>query len=189
MGYLDVGPGWVAMMCALYYVNPAGCFLPFCAAEVVHELGHILALRILGVPIHRLRLNLSGAVLDTGSMDYRREVVCALAGPAANLLLVPLGRWMPMFSVLCLCLAVFNLLPIVPLDGGRALQAALLMHFPQERSDRMIGRISAMVGVLVAGVAFWLSVGLHGGLWPILVAALTLLRLGWSMAGERKIPL
>ncbi len=186
MGFLDIGPGWAALMCALYYVNPMGCFWPFCAAALCHELGHAAALRACGVPLRQLRLNFGGAVLETGEMSYRQEMLCALAGPAVNLLLLPLGRQFPLFATLSLCLAVFNLLPVAPLDGGRALRAALLMHLETTAVRRVMTAAAAVCGIGLAILSLWVSVGLGGGLWPVLVAALTLLRVGLSIAEEQR---
>ena len=187
MGFLDVGPGWVALMCALYYVDPLGCFWPFCAAMLCHELGHAAALWASGVPIRRLRFNLGGAVLETGEMDYRRELLCALAGPAANVLMLPLGRWFPTFAVLNLCLGVFNLLPAPPLDGGRALRAGLLTVLDVDAVTRITLAVSALFGLALAGVA--LALCRNGGIWPVLVAGLAVLRIGLSVAAEAKNPL
>lgn len=186
MGFLDIGPGWIAMMCALYYINPMGCFWPFCAAIACHEFGHAAAMLCLRIPLKQFRLNIGGAVLETGAMDYRREIICALAGPAANLLLIPLGRWYPMFATLCLCLAVFNLLPFLPLDGGHALQAALLLRMEAQQVFRIMTAAALICGLALAAFALWVSIGLDGGLWPMLVAALTLLRIGFGVCEEQK---
>ena len=186
---LDVGPGWVALMGAMYYINPKGCFLPFCAAMICHELGHLAALAVSGIPVRRLRLEMGGAVLETAPMDYRRELLCALAGPAVNLLLLPLGRRFPVFAVLSLCLALFNLLPVMPLDGGRALRAGLLLRLPADRADRILRHITwACAGLLAAG-ALYLTAILHSGMWPVLTAALVWVRIAFSLMDSRKNPL
>lgn len=173
---LDIGPGWVALMCLLYYVNPAGVFWSFFLAAACHEFGHAAALTLLGVRIDGLRLRLDGAVLRTGPMDYRRELICALAGPAANLAAWAVRRQLPMFAVISLCLAVFNLLPVWPLDGGRVLRAALLLHFRESFARNAAAVVGVVTCALLMGAAFWMSAGLHGGLWPILAAAILLLR-------------
>ena len=96
-------------------------------AAAIHELGHYLVLRSLGAGIKGLRLSVFGAVLETDStrMSYLGELAAVLAGPAANLLCVLLlapmgGRW-TVFLGANLVLCMFNLLPVRPLDGGKAL--------------------------------------------------------------------
>ena len=189
MHTLEVGPGWVALMCALYYVNPGGCFLPFCAAMLCHELGHLAALLACGVHLHGLRLEVGGAVLETGPMDYRREILCALAGPAVNLLLLPLGRRFPLFVVLSLCLALFNLLPILPLDGGRALRAGLLLALPEDKVQKILRWVTLVCAAALAAGALYLTAVLHSGMWPVLTAALVWIRISLSLFSSRKNPL
>jgi len=173
---LDVGPGWAAMMGLLFYLCPDRVFGAFLAAAVCHELGHAAVLVLLGVRLDGLRLRLGGAELVTGPMDYRRELLCALAGPAAGLAALLARRRFPAFALFSLALTAYNLLPLWPLDGGRALRAALLLTLPEQTARR----ISALAGIaaclaLAAG-ALYLSIRLHAGLWPVLLAALSCLR-------------
>ena len=186
MRNLNIGPGWVAMMCALYYVNPMDCFWPFLAAMVGHELGHAAMLLCLRVPVKRMQLNVGGAVMETGVMDYRREFLCALAGPMANLLSLCVRRQFPMFATVSLCLAAFNLLPFPPLDGGNALRAALLLRFDQKVVVKLMTTTALVFGLVLAACSIWISVHFNGGIWPVFVAALTLLRVGLSIVEERK---
>lgn len=181
MSFLDVGPGWAVLMALLYYIDPMGWFFPFCAAAVFHELGHLAALLACRVPIRRLRLRLSGAALETGPMSYRQELLCALAGPAANLLLLPFGRYWPRLATLSLLLALFNLLPFPPLDGGRALRAALSPRLREAAVDRVLLFVTIVCALALAALSLWAALALHGGLWPILTAALILLRAGLEL--------
>lgn len=100
-------------------------------AAAVHEAGHWVALRALGARIRALRIGPLGAVLETDarSLSYGRELAAVLAGPGANLLcawvLTLAGCGQTALIGAHLVLGAFNLLPVGPLDGGRALRLAL----------------------------------------------------------------
>lgn len=89
------------------------------AAAAVHELGHLTALWVCGVPVLGMEVDVGGAVIRTASMDSREELVCALAGPLAGMLVCLFWRWFPEGAVCAGVQTLFNLLPIYPLDGGR----------------------------------------------------------------------
>ena len=85
---LRIEPGLVALLCAWFYFDPAGTFLPFVCAAALHEAGHLAMLLWLRQPVHSLCLGLQGAVLRTGPLRYRDELLAAAAGPAMNLALL-----------------------------------------------------------------------------------------------------
>ena len=85
---LRIEPGLVALLCAWFYFDPAGTFLPFVCAAALHEVGHLAMLLWLRQPVHSLCLGLQGAVLRTGPLRYRDELLAAAAGPAMNLALL-----------------------------------------------------------------------------------------------------
>lgn len=184
MRHLKLEPGWVLLLCALYYFDPMGVFWPFVAAVFCHELGHAVALWVMGVPILQLRLELAGAALVTAPMDYRSEILCALAGPAANLLLLTLRHRFPTFAMLSLLLAAFNLLPVFPLDGGRILRAGLLLRCDERTVTIVMRCVAIACGAVLLLAALWLSVWLRGGMWPVLAAAALLLRMGLCQRQE-----
>lgn len=143
-------------------------------AAAVHELGHWLVLQCLGAKVTGFRLGALGAVLETDSerLSYSGELAAVLAGPAANLLsclaltVVGGGHWSAAIGA-NLILCVFNLLPVHPLDGGRALYLlAAWLGGPAagEAAVRWLGSLTAAALAAVLGVVMWRT---GGSLWML----------------------
>lgn len=149
-------------------------------AAVIHELGHCLALRCLRVPLGRLRLGVLGAVLeaDRGHLSYGGELFCVLAGPGANLLCALLlaaagqGRW-DVATGANLVLCMFNLLPLRPLDGGRALHLAVSWLAGPAVGEFIARWMGTLTGTALGTAAVWVMGRTGGSLWllPTAVAA------------------
>lgn len=113
----------------LYCTADPGIATSLLVAVVVHEAGHLLCLYRMGASMPRLRVAGLGLRLDPANpLSYRQEALCALAGPAVNLAAsilsagAPYGEEMAAVQILT---GLVNLLPILTLDGGRALEALL----------------------------------------------------------------
>lgn len=175
--YLDISPAFVAFLCAYFYFDPAQTFFLFLLAATLHESGHLLALRCMHAQIHKISLQLSGAVICTQSLPYSREFLAAAAGPAVNALCT--GVFLhhnPRFALINLLLLFYNLLPFYPMDGGRMLRAMLRLLLAQRAAD-IVEHLVAAVGFLsLAAFSCYLTVVWHAGLWPMLFCALLLLR-------------
>ena len=127
---LDLTPGFPAFLAAVWYFDSCGIFWPFLAAMTVHELAHAAVLLLLGGGIESVRLSFAQVELRTGLLSDRTELWSTAAGPGINLLCGWLfRRWMPAFAAVSLLLALFNLLPVWPLDGGRLLRTLLRMRW------------------------------------------------------------
>ena len=136
-------------------------------------------LRLKHVPILGVRLRLNGVVIKAGEMGYPTERSCALAGPVVSwgLGAVLLRIW-PMCGLISLLLGTINLLPMLPLDGGRILRATLSLHLDCKQVD-LVMRVCAFViaGMLMLS-ACWTAVWLQAGVWPIFAALVLLWRSG-----------
>jgi Zn-dependent protease len=107
----------------------------FVALLFLHEIGHVIQLRREGIKASApVFIPFLGAVIAAKSLgeDAAAEARVGLAGPVAGTVatLVPLGLWIATgdefwraLAYLGFLLNLFNLLPVVPLDGGRAMAA------------------------------------------------------------------
>jgi Zn-dependent protease len=123
---------------ALGLIASAGFFL----SVFLHEAGHSLAALRYGLPVKAIRFFSFGGLTDLGKRPESpvQELWIALSGPVVSAVLgglllaaamgdLPLAGWLlrevRLLGRLNLLLAAFNLIPIFPLDGGRALRALL----------------------------------------------------------------
>jgi len=153
------------------------------ACVVAHEFGHIAMARRFGFASPDVTLLPIGGVARFRTMPERpgEELAVALAGPAVNVAIAGVligllgvepgsatlenlepGDILPALAAINLFLALFNLVPAFPMDGGRVLRALLAMRLDRERATRLAARIGQALAV-----GFGL-LGLFGGN-PILV--------------------
>ena len=145
-------------------------------AAAIHELGHWLVLRHWGVQTACLRLTVFGAEMISASagLSYGKELAAVLAGPLANLLWGLLLAWLggpwlvPAGANLVLC--AFNLLPVRPLDGGRALELLVSWAAGPAAGERA-ARWSGIAAALLSTAALWAVMDRSGGSLWLLPAA------------------
>lgn len=184
---LDLTPGFPAFLAAVWYFDSCGIFWPFLAAMTVHELAHAAVLLLHGGRIESVRLSFAQVELRTGLLSDRTELWSTAAGPGINLLCGWLfRRWMPAFAAVSLLLALFNLLPVWPLDGGRLLRTLLRMRWGAAgvNASQTLGLLFGLG--LLAGAVFaarrW-----DAGVWPAVTAGALLVRLLRSRYAEKAV--
>ena len=133
-------------------------------AATVHEGGHLLAARLLGIPLRSMRLDMLGARLDIGGriLTYGEEWALCAAGPIFSLLFaaVPVFLWERFsfareLSCLSLLLGGLNLLPIRNFDGGRMLASFLSAIMGERFSEHVITACSVLFVLLLWSVAVY----------------------------------
>jgi len=148
----------------LWYLSGFEKFFAFTAALVLHELFHLFMASALGVRVVSMELLPFGCAVNMGGMEYTakgKEVLIAAAGPAASLLaaascrtLFPQSMGFPEdFFRSNLALGAMNLMPALPLDGGR-IAAVLLEIFLPRRTARAAAGIMGVItglGICICG--------------------------------------
>ena len=132
------------------------------SAALIHEMGHIVAARLMKISIKCIRLDIFGARMDTGvlSCSYIKEAILSVAGPLANILSTALVYAVPptfdrrLFIISSLFFAFINLLPARGFDGGRVLSCILLTRF----SPRAVSRFISVTSFLSVFILWSVSV-------------------------------
>ena len=162
--------------------------LLFFASLLLHELGHALQARRDGIPTRGITLWMLGGVARSGAPfpSPGVEARVALAGPAVSALLgglfVGAGQigglpdsvaavleWVGWTNVVLLA---FNMIPALPLDGGRVLRAILWrLRSSLTWATRTASGVSRGLAVvlIVLGLASFLMTAAFGGLWIALI--------------------
>ena len=128
---LSAAPAAVLAFALAFFFDTGGVVSALVPAALVHELGHFLLLRAFRRRITRLHLGLAGLELDYAPrLEGGRALLCTAAGPVFGgvyaLAACSLGGdFWRVSGAASFLLTVFNLLPILPLDGGRVLLALL----------------------------------------------------------------
>lgn len=153
---VEATPGFLLLLGILFWMDEGVGLLPWgLAACILHEGGHVVAAAILGGQVEELSLTAVGAELRIGysvPLSYGQDSVVALAGPAANLLfgVLALAMGWTLAAVLTLSVGLFNLLPILPLDGGRVVYGLLASRLDPDWAERLMTALSGcLVGLLV----------------------------------------
>jgi Zn-dependent protease len=161
------------------------------ACLILHELAHSLVARRFGLGVGGITLFIFGGVaeLDEEPASPTSEFWIAIAGPVMSLGLaglgylalrslqmtgmsVPLQAVLEYLALVNIILALFNLIPAFPLDGGRVLRAALWRQSGDlVRATRTASAVSSVFAYALIAYGFitLFSGGTIGGLWLSLI--------------------
>ena len=161
-----ITPGFLFLAAFLFYQSTSSFLVTFLLAAALHEGGHLLAARWRGVPVRALSMTAFGCVLDFVDEALVRDrdlLWIAAAGPLCNLLFALLcvtpwvGRWRgaALFGAEHLLLALFNLLPVFPLDGAVLCAGLLKPNVGERRAEQVVLVLSGGLGLAAVGAALW----------------------------------
>lgn len=163
---------------------------------LLHELGHSVVSMHYGYPIESITLWLLGGIanLEEQPEDWKQEFFIAVAGPVVSVVLgvvcyLPLRALgssptlafvVGYLALANLTLAVFNLLPGFPMDGGRVLRALLARTRPFARATQLAAEVGKVVAILLG------FLGLLGGN-LVLIAIAFFIYIGASSESQRTV--
>ncbi len=157
-----------ALGISAYYMAFAYALL-LLISVLVHELAHALTAKIYGWPTQKIVLNLWGGhtQFENFTATPARSVIVALAGPAANLVLAG-GAWVVLsatsmgtvaeiltniFMWANFVIGIFNVLPGLPLDGGRIVESAVWKATGSQAKGTVAAGWAGRV--IVVALGFW----------------------------------
>lgn len=122
---ITVTGGAYIWLCLLILTLPVNWVIAAIVAGLCHELSHLFALYMLGIPVYAMEIGGRGAKLETGAMEEWEELICAIAGPAGSLFLLLVSLWLPRIALCGLFQGLYNLIPLGNLDGGRVIRCVI----------------------------------------------------------------
>ena len=163
-------------LCVGLLLFPIGWLLAWFTAASIHELGHMIALRIFHIPITSMKINLNGAYIETAYIPPNQEWICALAGPMLGLSCLMLTSSFPLIAIFGFVQSIYNLLPFPNYDGGRALMILLELFFSTSVAIKVYKTIVFIFAVILIVLGFYLWVGLDLGIMCILICLLPVIK-------------
>ncbi len=185
--------------------------LLFFVGLFVHELSHAMVAKSRGLPVRRITLFLLGGVaqIEREPQKPATEFWMAIAGPIASVALgflclliawagfgwrlwteiqTPAQAIFVWLGYINLILALFNLIPAFPMDGGRVLRALLWrLTGSSERATTIAARISMVLGWIFVIRGLWQALSGRGigGLWLAFIGWFLVQAAGSALAQAR----
>lgn len=162
---IRIDPGVFIILAILILLVPLPWIIAWVTAVCFHEYCHFAIVRLCGGHIEKLEMGLGGANMECADLADGSYILSVLAGPVGGFLLVLFGRWLPKLAICSWLLSAYNLLPVLPLDGGRILR----MLIKNDKLFVMIER-TFLFSVTVLALYGYCAAGL--GLLPLTIVAI-----------------
>ena len=157
----------VFLILLFVYINFSMYALIILACIIIHELGHIILIKLAGFRILNIEIAPCGVnIIINGIAPYRTDILIAVGGPAFNIvaasitLIVIQGAGNStalMFVFLTnIIYAALNLFPVTSLDGGRILACVLKIYMPESSARTVFAVISGIFLVLLSLCALFI---------------------------------
>ena len=133
----SVHPAFLLLLLTIVLYGNIALYSAILISLFVHELGHFVAAKLVGVKVETCRILPYGGEMTLRNemqLSYQKLILVALGGPVATFLGILFSFFLPtllqeLFIEVQLFILLMNLLPIWPLDGGRIVCFALLKTY------------------------------------------------------------
>lgn len=131
----------------------------------VHELGHLFTGIFLGLKPRTLKIMPFGISIIFESYEEKRQIkvknfLIAIAGPLTNIVIAIISNILNLETNIIyanILIAVFNLLPIYPLDGGRILKSIITIKYLEETAEKYIVKTSNITIIILTALTSIMS--------------------------------
>jgi len=171
MSKVKVTYPFAIMMAVFIFFDSENKLLLTVFSMLIHEMGHISALLYKNIPIQKIIIGMTGANIVYGNdrlTSYADDIFIAVMGSVFNFITVVISLFvenifsldMSFFIGINAVLGAFNMAPIIPLDGGRAMLGIISLKAGLSEAEEMLRRISiaeAVIGIITGIILIYNS--------------------------------
>ena len=171
-----VMPSFYILLALTVLILPIRWVGAWVVAAFFHELCHYAVLRLFHCKVYSVQVHACGAIMQTEPLRSLVEILSSLAGPLGGFALLLFARHFPAIAICGFFQSFYNLIPLFPLDGGRAVCALTRKIFPNRIADRIIMIIENAVAIIFLLIGIYGTFLLKLGTMPLVLSAVLILQ-------------
>ena len=170
-----INPFFIVIVVLFAVVGMVEEILAAFSMVLLHEITHVLVALKIGYDVKKIELFPFGGMAEYKGlleMEPWHEILIALSGPMLNLFLAGLFLFLEMdlFVKYNLIIGVFNLLPALPLDGGRVLRGILVSKFGFKKGTYLAVKVAKVLAVAGFGAGIVALILYQSNIWILFIS-------------------